>query len=165
MIDRSIFGTTGPKFVYDLGGVNEATVQINHWVPQDDEPDIKEIVQESELQADREYIDLGEYRSFTGLVLLCKYESLATARSKFEEIYQYRKKKVILYKHSDGQPYKDSGGNNVLFYLRQVSPRNFQTLDYKDVLFLEFKATGEVDFSDSSPIVTPLSEIIMSGNF
>jgi hypothetical protein len=165
MIQRSIFGSMSPKFAFDLGGANETTVQVNYWVPITDEPmDDRDIIQDSELEADREIIDRGNFWLFEGRVNLYKYNSLSLIRSKFEEIYQFNKKKVVLWKHSDRQPYKDAAGNNVLWYLK-VTPKNLYTLDYRDILILSFRSLKEVNHSDSSTIIPQPTEIIMTNEY
>ena len=164
MVTESIFGSLSPKFVYDLGGANEATVFIHYWVPTKDEPETrKEIIHDSELEADRNIIPLGDYWAFEGYINLLKYPDLASRRSKFEEIYAYNKKVVTLWKHRDGQPFKDSAGNNVLFYLN-ATPKNFGTLDYRDVLILQFRSLTEVYFSNGAPTIPLISEIIINKN-
>jgi hypothetical protein len=159
---RSIFGSIAPKFVYDLGGTNETEVIINYWVPTADEPDgDRDIIHEAEIEADREIIDRGNFWTFEGRVNLYKYGSPILIRSKFEEIYQFNKKKVVLWKHGDGEPFKDMLGNNVLWYMK-VTPKNFYTLDYRDILFINFRSLKEIDFSDGSTIIPQPTEIIMT---
>jgi hypothetical protein len=162
MIPGSIFGNMSPKFVYDLGGPNQYSVQLNYWVPTADEPtDDRDIIQDSELEADREIIDRGNFWLFEGRVNLYMYGSLVNIRSKFEEIYQFHKKKVVLWKHKDKEPYKDKNGNNVLWYLKVV-PKNLYTLDYRDVLLLSFRSLKEVNHSNNSVIIPQPTEIIIT---
>lgn len=159
---ESMFGSTAPKFVFDLGGSNEKTVILDYWVPITDEPDSdRDLIQESELEADREIINRGNFWVFEGRINLYKYDSISFIRSKFEEIYQFNKKKVVLWKHRDGVQYKDKDGNNILWYLT-VTPKNLYTLDYRDLLILKFRSLKEVNYSDGSTVVTQPSEIIMT---
>ena len=159
---ESIFGVESPKIVFDLGGPGEVTVILNHWVPLIDEPDERIVVQESELDSDREFLPRSEYLKFAGKVLLFKYGNLTLIRSKFEEIYQFKYKKVVLWKHRDGEPYKDADGNPILFFVK-ATPQNLSTLIYKDVLYLEFLSTKGVDYSDSSIVIPQANEIVMDG--
>jgi hypothetical protein len=146
----SIFGGLAPKIAYNHGLTTEIMVQMNYWVPNSNEPEIKENLIESELEADRDYDDRGEFLKFTGLIYLFKYTTPELRRSKFEEIYQLRKKNVTLWQHSDGVQYKDKEGNDALFYLRQVTPRPYGVFDFKDVLFIELLATCDVNLSNGS---------------
>lgn len=160
-MSTSIFGNSAPKFIADFGGTGEATVLLNCWLTNKDEPVVKELIIESELTAERSIISRGEYWLFSGTVNLFKYGSLAEIRAKFEEIYAWNKTNVVLYKHRDGEPYKDSGGSEVLFYMT-VMPKNLMTLDFKDLLVIEFRSLSGVDFSDSSAVRPAVSEISMS---
>jgi hypothetical protein len=161
MINNSIFGNDAPKFIANFGLVNETNVLLNHWVGDKNDAEAKETIIESELSAKRVILDRGDYWIFSGIVYLFKYPTSTERRSKFEEIYQFNKKDVILYQHSDGQPFKDASGNEVLFFMT-VRPRNLSTLVFKDILVIEFRSLSQVDFSDSSPIITPISEISMA---
>ncbi len=166
MITESIFGSSGPKFAYDLGGPSEATVILGHWVPGKNEQDgEKVLIHESELESDRDFIDLGGgYWVYDGFVYLMKYVDPILIRSKFEEINQYNRKKVVLWQHRDGDPFKDSLGNNMLFYMN-CYPRNFGTLDYRDLLYIQFRSCKAVDFSNGSTIITQPAEIIITDSF
>lgn len=158
-MNESIFGSTAPKFVFDLGGSNEKTVILDYWVPITDEPDDdRDILQESELEADRDILNRGNFWTFEGRVNLYKYKIPNLIRSKFEEIYQYNKKKVVLWKHRDGIQFKDKDGNNILWYVN-VTPKNLYTLDYRDILFIKFRSLKEVNYSDNSTIIIQPSEI------
>lgn len=162
-MNKSIFGEQAPKFVYNLGSLNQTEVLLDYWLPLRDEPEEREIVNESSLESVRTIIDRGDFWTYEGRINLFKYESITAIRSKFEEIYQFNKKAVTLWKHRDGQPFKDKNGNNVLFYMK-VIPKNLQTLDYKDILMVSFRSLKGIYFSNGTPIVPQLSEIIMSDN-
>jgi len=160
-MSNSIFGSSAPKFVYDLGGVNEATVLLDYCIITRDDPDVRKIVHESELSADRDFITRGDFWEFEVMVNLYKYED---PRNKFEEIYQYKNLNVALWKHRDGSAFLDSSGDEVLFYIDEITPRNLTRLDYKDVLFIRFLSLKEVDFSNSVTVVPNIDEIIMSND-
>jgi len=161
---ESIFGSAAPKFVFDLGGENEATVILNYWVTTIDEPDSREIVHESEIEADRDFIDRGDFWVYEGRVNLHKYSSMAFIRSKFEEINQFNKKKVTLWRHQDGEPFKDSNGNNLLFYMK-ITPTFLTTLDFRDILIINFRSLGAIDHSDGSDILIQPNEIVATDDF
>jgi hypothetical protein len=161
-MNNSIFGNLAPKFVLNPGGSNETTVMIDYWSPTKDEPEEdRDLIQESELEADRAIIDRGSFWSFEGRVNLYKYGSLSLIRSKFEEIYKFNKKKVVLWKHRDREPFKDLEGNNILWYLK-ITPANLYTLDYRDILMLSFKSLKEINFSDNSVIISQPGEVVMA---
>lgn len=164
MVSSSIFGSEGPKIVFDLGGENETTVILGKWVTTADEPDsLREIINESELEDDRDIISLGgEFWKFEGFVHLHKYSDPELIRSKFEEIYQFNRQNVVLYKHKDGNYFKDTNGDAVLWKMN-CFPKNYQPLDYRDLLIVQFRSLKGVDFSDSSTIVVQPSEIIIEG--
>lgn len=161
-MNHSIFGSLSPKFTYDLGGTTETTVMIDYWIPTKDEAeDNRDIYQESELEADRAIIDRGNFWTFEGRINLYKYGSLSLIRSKFEQIYKFNKKKVVLWKHRDREPFKDLQGNNILWYLK-ITPANLYTLDYRDILILSFKSLKEINFSDNSVIIAQPGEVVMT---
>lgn len=161
---NSIFGSAAPKFVYDPGGENPVTVLLNFWVTTTEETEQKEIVHDSELSAERSIIPLGDYLRFEGRVHLFKYGTMAQISSKFNEIYTYDKASVAVWKHRDGEPFKDAAGNPILFQLN-VTPKNLYSLDYRDVLLLSFRALKGVDYSNSEPSYPSSSEIIMSNYY
>lgn len=144
--------------------ITEMSVILDYWVPLKEEPDIRNVAQESELEADRFIIPRGEYLEIEGRINLFKYADDATRRSKFTQINQYKNKNVVFWKHRDGESYKDGSGNEVLFYLESVIPKNLTTLDYRDVLYLKFVSLKEVVYATWG-IIPQLEEIIMSNDF
>lgn len=142
MIEIGVFGEKPPKFIYDLGGLNEQEVKLEHWVEIDFDYDSRYIIHDSQLEADRDFLPRGEFLDITGKLYLFKYPD---KKAKLEELYQFRKKKVILYPHWDGDPYKDSAGNAIEFYIDYIIPRNLGTLDFRDVVYIRFLSLKEVD--------------------
>jgi len=140
----------------------EQTILVDYAIIGEPEYEVEEVIHKSELEADRDVLDRGEFINLQIKVLLFKYSTDALRRSKYEEIKQYHKKKVYLWKHRDGSAYMDSTGNAVQFYLR-VEEKNLTTLDYRDVLILDFRALKGIDLTDGTSIVVQPSEIIMSG--
>ncbi len=143
---------------------SEYTVSLNNWVDMQSEPDgDTTLTIESQLQVDRDFIDRGgDFLIYSGRVLLFNYDNVTLARSKFEEIYMFNKKKVYLYKHRDGSVYKDYDGNNVQFYMTVIA-KNFDTLDYRDLLFVTFRSLKAVNLSNDSAILIQPDEIFMGG--
>lgn len=155
--------------------ITEMTVRLENWTPIKDDIDSRKNVIESELIADREFLDRGEFFEFYGSVYLFKYglpqqteveapegdavvENITAIREKANEIYHYRKKKVALFKHSDGRPYYDIDGNVAEFYIESVVFKNLQTLDYRDVVFIRFLSLKEIDFAYSSQAIYWITE-------
>jgi len=156
-----IFGVGSPKFVYTSEENIETTVLLGHAVVTRNDPAVKKIVHESELGCDRTFIPLGEGRELEIRVNLFRFSN---PRSKLQEIMQYKNKLVKLWLHDDGEPYKDSSGNAVLFYIDEATPIYWESLDYKDMLILKFLSTAAVDLSDSTAIVPQLDEITMTND-
>lgn len=155
--------------------ITEITVLLEQWVPIKDDINSNNVVIESELVADREFLDRGEYFEFYGSVYLFKYglpqqtetealeadkvvEDITAIREKANEIYHYRKKKVALFKHTDGRPYYDIDGNVAEFYIESVVFKNLQTLDYRDVVFIRFLSLKEIDFANTSEAIYWVTE-------
>lgn len=143
----------------------ELFVNLDYWVSLTIEPDIRNIKQESELDADRIILPRGEYLEIFGKINLFKYADLTSRQSKYQEIYEFRNKNVSFWKHRDGSPYKDKDGNEVLFYLESVIPKNLTTLDYRDVLFLRFLSLKGIDYPNSFTIIPTVDEILMSNDY
>lgn len=143
----------------------EITVNLDYWVPLGEEPDPKKVTHESELEADRAFTPRGEYLEINGRINLYKYADMASRQSKFQEIYEFKTKNVAFWKHRDGSAYKDEDGDEVLFYLESVVPKNIYTLDYRDVLFLKFLSLKGIDYPNSFTIIPTLDEILMSNDY
>lgn len=157
-----IFGVSAPKFVIDYGGESEATVLLDYCIPTQDKPEPDIIEHKSVINGHREHILKGIHWIFEVRVNLFKYTD---PRSKYEEIKQYEGQDVTLFRHRDGEPYKDNGGNEVLFSLVSVTEAYLTQIDYKDILYLQFKSKDYIDRSDGSTVVPQLEEIIMSNSY
>lgn len=146
-----IFGWRAPKFVFDKGGLNESTVILDYAVLTPDFQDTREIEHESVINAHREWTSKGEgdHITFDVLIHLHKYPD---AKAKFEEIYQFKNKDVVLYPHKDGVQFRDESGNDVLFYITYVRPQYLTQTDFVDVLFVQFKSKDLVDLSQNMRI-------------
>lgn len=160
-MSTSIFGHSAPKFIGNFGDVDETEVLLNYWTTDSDEAAMKETVIESELEAYRAIIPRGDYWVFKGTVQLHKYGTLTDIRNKFEEIYAFNRKKVVLYRHRDGEPMKDEDGEEVLFYLT-VTAKHFASLDFKDLLVLEFRSLKGVTLSNGLAVYPAIDEIGMA---
>lgn len=145
--------------------LTEITVNLDYWVPLGEDADTRNVKQESELEADRVILPRGEYLEIFGKINLFKYADMASRQSKYQEIYEFKNKNVSFWKHRDGSAYKDENGNEVLFYLESVVPRNLNTLDYRDLLFLRFLSLKGIDYPNSFTIIPTLDEILMSNDY
>lgn len=141
----------------------EITVNLDYWIPLGEDADTRNVKQESELAADRIILPRGDYLEIFGKINLFKYADMASIQSKYQEIYEFKNKNVSFWKHRDGSAYKDEDGNEVLFYLESVVPKNLDTLDYRDVLFLRFLSLKGIDYPNSFTIIPTLEEIVMDG--
>lgn len=127
----------------------EIFINLDYWVPLAEDADTRNVKQESELEADRIILPRGEYLEIFGMINLFKYADMDTRQRIFQEIYEFKNKNVSFWKHRDGSPYKDEDGNEVLFYLESVVPKNLNTLDYRDVIFLRFLSLKGIDYPNS----------------
>jgi len=145
---ESIYGKLRPQFIYDKGGASEATVTLNYFTPdKDSEEEDRSIVQENKLQADRMILcHGGNFWEFSGIVNLFRWGSLVTVKEKMLEIYQYNNQLVVLHKYSDGPAYKDSEGNDILWFFH-CYPKNREALDYRDIMIVNFRSCKAPDFS------------------
>ena len=158
-----IFGVSAPKFVFDYGvEETEQTVLLDYVIPTQDKPEPDIIEHKSVINGHREHILKGNHWIFEVRLNLYKYTN---PRSKYEEIKQYEGLDVTLFRHRDGDPFKDSSGTEVLFTLVSVTEAYLTQIDYKDVLYLTFKSKDYIDRSDGSTVIPQLEEIIMSNSY
>lgn len=164
----SIFGTSGIKFIYDHGGGSEATVIINHWVETRYAPETKYLVNESELNLERDMVKRGTHIVLEGIVYLYKYglpEPLDydLIKSKYDEIVQYHGELVSLWRHSDGVQFKTGTGADALFLLKDFVHYHLTTPDLKDAMILTFESVNVLNpVLGASQVIQP-DEIVMDG--
>jgi hypothetical protein len=144
---ESVFGSLRPKFVYDLGGANEATVSLTNFIPGKDEPEEdRSVIQTDELSDNRMIIYRGNFWEFSGIVQCFRLVDWELIRMKMEEIYAYNNKLVVLHKYSDGPAYLDSAGVPIKWYLT-CYPKSRESLDYRDIMVVNFRSLKAPDFS------------------
>jgi hypothetical protein len=131
----SIFGDGTPQFAVNFGQTNQVVVVLDNYIITKDEPTVKKITNESELETDRVFTYLGEYWELDVQVNLFKYSNPV---SKYNEIKQYKNQNVVLWKHGDGNYYKDTNGNPALFYIDEVTPMSLSQFDPSDILIIKF---------------------------
>ena len=138
-----IYGTTESKFVYDHGGGGEVTVALPYSEIVMSEPSTEYLEQKSTLTGDREFIARGTHWTVEIKVNLWKYTS-PTPATKYATIMTYRGKKVCLWLHTDGNPFRKSAGVDALFQLKEVTPSWIVDTDFKDVLLLHFESIDPI---------------------
>jgi len=142
-LNDSIFGDGSPQFAANYGLPNQVIVVLDHYIITKDEPATKKIINESELETDRVFTPLGEYWELNLQINLFNY---VDAQTKFHEISPYKNQNVVLWKHNDGQPYKDKNGKPVLFYIDEITPFSLSQDDFSDCLMIKFLSLTGVCF-------------------
>jgi hypothetical protein len=159
---ESIFGVEAPKVVLNYGQPEETSINLNYWISLSEELETKEIIHESELEADREIIPRGEFLTLQGRINLYKYKQMNLILNKYNEIMQINKKKVVLYKHRDGDFYKDLSDNPIYFFVN-IQPKNLTSLDVRDVLYITFRALSGTNSGTTGTIEINPDDIIING--
>lgn len=137
-------GTTPTNWTH--GSSLSRVLLLNNFVTSTEDREERETINESELIADREIIDRGEFLIFEGRLNLFKYGTAAQIKAKFTELYAYHKTNVYLWKHQDGAPFVGVDGTTpVLFYL-EIFPKNLYTLDLRDILIMRFRSLKAVKY-------------------
>jgi hypothetical protein len=140
--NESIFGSYAPMFKY--GNIE---MNLDYWVTLSDGPTEDAVVtHEAQLTANRAFIHRASQWEFTGTVNLFKYNDIETIRWKFDELADFHNKVVYLYKHRDGNPF--SFGAQAIPFRLEVIPKNFRTLDYRDIAVLRFTSLYGFDYRD-----------------
>ena len=138
-----IFGTRIPKFIDQSGN----TVSLEYAKILEDAPSYRMVEQESVINNYINNIHLGVHWVFKVRIHLYKHGASA-AITAYNNLIQYLGTDVYLYPHSEGNTYKDSSGNDVLFRVQEVTPAYFETPDFKDIILMSFKSTKLVDLSE-----------------
>ena len=149
-----ITGISSPKFIYDLGGANEATVSLEYSVITENAPEPKLYEHVSVVNGHREIENVGRHWNFELRIHLFKYSD---PLSKLNQIRAYEGKDVTLYAHGDGPKF------NQLFILASVEEAYWDTPDYKDVLILKFRSKDYTSPEYASISTPQLSEIVIGG--
>ena len=136
----------------------EETVLLDYVRITKDEPEVDELMHQSELTGHREFVDRGDHWVFEVVLNLYKYSD---PRSKFEQIYHYRHKNVDLWRHRDGAALADADGNNVSCRIVEIRPFYLEQSTFRDQLLIRFVSRDYVDFSDGSNIIPQLNEIMV----
>lgn len=142
-VKDSIFGIDRPKFIDSI----ETEIELFHSVVIKDEPDFLTIQQESIINRHREWVDLGEHWVFQVQVYLWKY---ANPKAKYEQLHSYLDEEVILFRRSDGEPFKNPEGNDALFKIEEVTPVYLRQTKYYDIVIITFISVDPITTPDLS---------------
>jgi len=135
------YGTAAPKFV---SGIN--TVHLDCAKILTDRPVYDYEEQPSVLNGHINHIKGGMHWLYIVRIHVYKEgESIANEN----KLLSYLGKDVVLYRHREAFPFKDSAGDNVLFRVQEVTPDYFNTPDYKDIIDIRFKSSDYVDLTKS----------------
>jgi hypothetical protein len=160
MMQDSIFGINPPKFKRGT-----TTVMINYWVTTKDEPESFVIRHQSDINKHREYdyftsSAIEDHWVFEGIINLGKYTYPA---SKYNEINAHKRQLVQLWRHADGDYFKNTAGSTVYFLLKEIIPFCFDKPGFPDRLLLKFESQDFVDVSKALPtgIIPQPEEIVV----
>ena len=137
----SIFGTSAPRFVT----TGAATINLDYSEVIEDKPSPDRLVNKSPLSGSITNVERGDHYTVKIKVNLFKYSNPTT---KFNEIVAHYRTGVYLYKHRDGNAYKDSSGSDVLMYFDLIERGYLETGNFEDVLILTFKSTEWIDLGE-----------------
>lgn len=138
---ESIFGIEAPQFEAD-----SEIIELDHVVidPDNDLFDYADIKHESVFNRYRVWTDMGDHFTFRILMYLFKYEH---PQQKYDELKLYYRTLVKLWRRRDGSPFRDKDNQIVLFRFNKLDESFIQTIDYPDILTLEFVSQDVIDFS------------------
>lgn len=164
MLKDSIWGINPPKFKR-----GSTTVMINYWITTKDEPESMMITHESDINKHREYDyftvnPIEDHWLFEGIINLGKYTYPA---SKYNEINAHKRQLVQLWRHADGDYFKNTNGDTILFLLKDIIPFRFEKPGFPDRLLLKFESQDFVDISKGIPagIIPQPEEIMVDDSF
>lgn len=140
-MQNSIFGIEAPQFEVDSEIILLDHVVINK---ENDFFDYDDILHESVFNRYRVWTDMGDHFNFRLLMYLFKYEF---PEQKYQELKQYHRSLVKLWRRRDGNPFVDKAGQPVLFRFDQLNQSFLHDVLYPDVLTLVFKSQDPVDIS------------------
>jgi len=153
-----IFGTGEPKYIYDNDG--DVTVTLGYSVVERDEPEFDYIEHKSVLNGHREVYDKGTHWVYEVVVNLFKYND---PKSKLNTFYASKPFDLILYRHSDGNPFQDADGTTVYFKLVEIEPFYLETILFRDKVRLKFISKDYIDISKLLTTEINLEDLIQEG--
>ena len=135
-------GVEAPQFQFG----SDPVVELDYIKIIKDEAEKIQILHESVITRYREWDDLGKHWIFTVQVHLIKY---ANPVAKYNELLNYKRSLVTLWRRRDGEPIADINGNPVLFRFNKMGLKYLPFPDYEDVLELEFISQDPIDIKQS----------------
>jgi hypothetical protein len=140
----SFLGTGIAKMIYDRGGAGEVVIPLPHARDIRQEPVSEYIQNESELDTQRDSIFRGTHWRVEMVYHLYKEADPVT---KYLVFATYKGTPVTLYLRDTGKPFseQEDANTDALFILREMTPINLTSTDYKDGLLLTFESTVPAD--------------------
>ena len=137
------FGTAAPKFK----GIYESDyVLLDAALVIEDKP-LYDVVEQPAVEGGHiNFINKGYWWVYLVRIHVFKYEE---SIKKAKELMSYLGKDVYLWRHRDGEGFKDKNGDLVPFRITEVTPNYFKTAIYHDRIDIMFKSTEYVDLSQS----------------
>ena len=154
-----IFGTGEPKFTYEVESVI-TTINMNYVVVEKDEPDFDYVEHKSVLNGHREIYEQGTHWVFEIILNLFKYSD---PKSKLNQFFAAKPFDLILYRHSDGNPFQDADGTTVYFKLVEIEPFYLETVEFRDKVRLKFISKDYIDMSKLLTTEINLEDLIQEG--
>lgn len=137
----SIFGDAEPQFAVNFGKSNQVIVELSHSLITKNEPVITRVINEEELAADRIFLN----KTFWEMDVVLDLFAYENPLGKFNEVNQYLKQSVALWKHKDGRPYRNHYSDIVPFYIEQIKPFYLDQLDFYDKVLIKFKSAKSLE--------------------
>jgi len=148
-----LFGIKAPKFIKDFDLPAEKTVNFDFCVVLEDNPVQDFIEHKSVINGHTEFINLGKHWVYTIRVHLFKYEENPdtgyTMRTKYTELKSIEGSEGILYRHRDGEPFRNNANELVTFFVESVDESYFETPLYHDLITIRFRSKDYIDKSKS----------------
>ncbi len=141
-INPSIFGVLAPKIAYGSNNILYDYVTVIR-----DEPEWDGAIRESAINSTRNLISNGDHWAFDVMINLFKY---ADPLTKFTQINAARYQEVTLWRRRDRDPFKDSSGTIVKFFITEIIPVYLDRWDKPDQLIIKHISKKYVDISKST---------------
>jgi len=141
----SIFGTSAPKFIYDLGGVNEEEVLLDRVRILRDEPDLDDIEHKSVITGHTEWTNKGKHWTFEVQVQIFDEDNYTNAYNLYLSLKSFKHKLVTLWKRRDGTQIQNDNDEDVLFFIERVEENYLEHYLFPDFLIMTFVSQNPVD--------------------
>jgi hypothetical protein len=148
----AIFGTQAPK--YEIGGT---TVNLDFSNILRDEPEINVAVHQSKLSGDRYIVNRFKHWNFDVMINLFKYSSPLN----FYQLLKGHEGQLVdkLWRHRDGDFFKDAAGDPVKFYLAEVTAAALENILWRDLVLLRFQSVSNIAEDYAVAVPPQISEV------